>query len=87
MPLQLHFNMRGRTRNHDINSLRSKIKALTAGKVGYLISLLIKLGKFGRLLLSWIATLIISGMKSIVPAIEPPALGRIPKSINLNLKV
>ena len=87
MPLQLHFNTRGRTRNHDINSLRSKNKTSIAGKVGYLISSLIELGRLGRLLPFCTIALIVSGIKLIVPAIEPSTSARIPKSLNVNVKV
>ena len=87
MPLQLHFNKRGRTRNPNINSLRPEIRALTAGKMGYLISSLIELGRLGRSLPFCTIALIVSGIKLIVPAIEPPTPARIPKSFNVNLKV
>ena len=55
--------------------------------MGCLICSLIKLGRFGRLRPSRITTLIISRIELTVPAIERPAPARIPKSINLNLKV
>ena len=60
---------------------------LNSWKIGYLISSLIKLGRFGRLLPSCTIALVISGIKLTVPAIKPPAPAYIPKSINLNLKV
>ena len=87
MPLQLHFNNRGRTRNHNINSLRPEIRALTAGKMGSLISSLIELDRFGRSLPFCKIALIVSGIKLILPAIEPSTPARIPKSLNVNLKV
>ena len=55
--------------------------------MGYLLSSLKELGRLVRLVPFCTIALIVSGMRLIVPAIEPPTPARIPKSLNVNLKV